>query len=127
MTPAELDSWSATEVMGWIDHFDHYCITGSEPSGEGTVVCKIMATKETTSFGPGWHPHTDLNQCFMVVERMRELGWYGNLKWNKREGELDEPFVAVFFKKETGDLINAENINPATAICLAALKAVRGE
>ena len=61
----DLVRWAAEKVMGWRSH-NHY-----EPA--------IWYDYNKDAAGPyviDWNPTTDLNHAFMVVERMREFGWW---------------------------------------------------
>ena len=64
----DLNRLSAEVIMGWQLCFEvkegHYCLPDEDSS-----VCKVQYLLKD------WHPLTDMNQCMMVVERMRELGW----------------------------------------------------
>jgi hypothetical protein len=81
--------------------------------------------KEALSAGykGDWHPLTDLNQCFMVVDRMRELGWYLSMK-DYGGPDLTE-YGFQFWK--TGDRKKYYfNPNPAKAILTATWAALEG-
>jgi hypothetical protein len=67
-----------------------------------------------------WTPDTDLNQCFMLVERMRELGWCLALE---DFGGSPDRWRAKFgrFSLEKPNFQAAFNNNP----CLAILKAAQ--
>ena len=76
-----------------------------------------------------WRPSADPTQAFMVVERMRELGWEFQLN-------IGDGYEASFWKEWTELLptgleatITSKNFEgvsdiPAEAICQAALKAM---
>ena len=116
----ELRDWSARK-MGWNVHGDHYCVPDSrccDPHIPDSI-CYVMATKETTSFGSAWHPDTDLNQCFLLVEKMREEGFYLRLDDN-----TDNHYIAdfyddngLFYRDSKG---SGFSDNPALAIIMAA-------
>lgn len=118
MTPEELDQWAAEEVMGWEVY---QCMEGY---GEMSADCYSNGEDFAITV-INWHPSTDANQCFMVVERMREEGW--NFQLNSGDG-----YEASFWKEweeylPTGDLATItgkvyEGIsdNPQLAILQAA-------
>jgi hypothetical protein len=94
MTNAELDKWAA-ELMGWKhDNLIH------------------------------WYPSSNIDQAFMVVEKMRERGWNFNLNWQGHPGITI--CLAQFHKFDTGPLEHGQGSddNPATAILLAAHQAL---
>ena len=59
--PEDLNRRSAELVMGFT---------------EGFFRGDIWIYKDLNGNWIQWTPLTDLNQCFMVVEKMRELGWF---------------------------------------------------
>lgn len=63
ITPQELREWSAG-LMGYTDYF---------VAPNGSSYCRDKNGNWIT-----WDPLTDLNQTFMVVDRMRELGGISN-------------------------------------------------
>lgn len=67
MIDTDLREWSAKEVMEW-----HLTKGGFWAGTEVQDYPPIIKHED-------WQPDIDLNQCFMVVERMRELGWSLNL------------------------------------------------
>jgi hypothetical protein len=109
MTPEELRDlreWAAG-VMGWKlntpdfeDEWDHSSYTNPQNP-------RWYLPKDE------WHPDIDKNQAFQVVERMRELGYEGNLQWVDELGYWGE------FDGPTRGYTNW-NQDPALAILLAA-------
>ena len=77
-----------------------------------------------------WHPDTDLNQTFQVVERMRELGWlvrFGNVVFQAIGNNPDKiEYFAEFYEiwslriEDPDDWPSYQDINPALAILKAA-------
>ena len=65
-----------------------------------------------------WHPSTDIKQAFEVVEKMDENGFEFTLMKSKTN------YRAMFVNQETRKSGNGIHKNPATAISLAALKAM---
>lgn len=66
-----------------------------------------------------WRPDENYYQCFMLVERMRELGWVG---FDLRRGCVSGNWTSLFSKGENGVwLAGPETANP----CLAILKAAK--
>ena len=62
----ELTDWSARKMEYYTD-----------PDANAVWV----TSEHTRLFKDSWHPDTDLNQCFMLVEKMREEGWYLTLEY----------------------------------------------
>ncbi|MFA4834834.1 MAG: hypothetical protein WC749_02015 [Dehalococcoidia bacterium] len=126
LTDRELEEWVAEKVMGWIWSQEHEMwVLDSERDADGrlTFACPDELNwvnddpDELGHQGP-WHPDTDLNQAFMVVERMRELGWKVVMGNN-----LDRSYFADFRQLSYPvpmDNFYAEASNPALAILLAA-------
>jgi len=83
-TPEELRDWSAEKVMGWwlkesIDEYGNKTgewYSGDEYTGYDKYYIHSDGEDVSNDLTWLWRPDTDLNQVFMVVERMRELGWY---------------------------------------------------
>ncbi len=111
MTPEEIQElrwWSAEDLMGWVRH----------PYFSGWF--EYVNDKEALFAGykGDWHPDTDFNQCFMVVEKMRELGYKLKLS------QIDDAWWAEFWKDGTKVVEDFDLDNPALAILLAARKAL---
>lgn len=105
-----LREWSAGK-MGWTHHWEIRGWTGTKQW--------YWLTQERNKIR-NWRPDTDLNQCFMLVEKMRELGWAFGL-WCHARGK---DYCAKFTEDTgvTGNIIRTKenNSNPALAILKAA-------
>lgn len=126
MTPAELTDlrdWLATEVMGWTFIPEH-----NEDVGEYGVIHHLNAhwkkKGELIYFDGEWRPNDPkTGQVWLLVERMRELGWRLMLTYPS----LNEPnkIAAEFHYKQQGSVASyIRNPNPCLAICLAARAAM---
>ena len=110
MTPEEIQElrdWSARK-MGW--YLDPK--TTLEPNYRNVANMFAIYVKD-------WHPDTDLNQCFLLVEKMREEGFYLRLDDN-----TDNHYIAdfyddngLFYRDSKG---SGFSDNPALAIIMAA-------
>jgi len=105
----------ATEVMGWKEF---------HRGTEWGYVLKELETFPTSEdfFMPLalWIPHLNLNDAFLIVEKMREEGWV--------EVHICQHFSGLWkvtFWHEKGQVANAHHDNLGTAIMLASLKAVK--
>jgi hypothetical protein len=97
----ELREWAAG-VMGWERH----------PNSLGWFKYVNDSGALFVWYKKYWKPDIDLNQTFMVVQRMDELGWW--LFWNNEEN------TAHFFsKKGVGEGVGKGD-DHALAILLAA-------
>ena len=67
-----------------------------------------------------WTPDTDLNQCFMLVERMRELGWRMKLRMFPNVEKLTK-FECCFYRPGK----QYEMQEAVDSPCLSILKAAR--
>ena len=118
----ELREWAARK-MGWIwsNEFSAW-VLNSERGADGRLTnCypdQLPVFDTGDESGPFWeqllwHPDTDLNQAFMLVEKMRENGYY--LSFNNESGQ------AIFYSR-SGKQNNAwaNDSNPALAILKAA-------
>lgn len=103
----ELRDWSAG-LMGWVKH----------PNFSGWFESVNLDGESVfAQYKNNWTPDKDANQCFMVVERMRELGW-------KLMLDITDKTYATFWKEQSPQLgkpSDAEDTNP----CLAILKAAK--
>ena len=87
MTYLDLNRWSAEKVMGWIespmegDWWTQYITTKHFPDG----------AYEHLYHKNKWHPLTNCNQQRLVIEKMRELGWYFSI------GDEYNSVVAPFY------------------------------
>jgi hypothetical protein len=114
----EAREWSG-KLMGWTWYHslqEWICKGKNEPAPIGFKRDSGQELRQNP-----WHPDKDLNQTFMVVARMREVGWYGRILFNSN---LDDPYIVIFFHKKSGETVKAEHINPAHAILKAAMAAV---
>jgi len=85
-----LNEWSARVVMGWV--------LTPLPDHPGIYLTKEPGT--SPGYTPEtWHPDTDLNQCFMVLEKLREK--YDISIYCHRKDGLDDGFSVRIIGKET--------------------------
>ena len=88
----ELRRWSA-EKMGWDIGVKDYPRPG----------CGYIYNRgEDVMRQSDWHPDTDLNQCFMLVEKMREEGW--DFQMNNYADD-NEGYQARFLNYELPDFV----------------------
>jgi hypothetical protein len=109
MTDKELEKAIAVEVMGY-----YWC----NAEGYNLNIDRVATPSN-------WRPLTNANHRDMVVERMRELGWYISI-----EPTPDRYLATILLYgiDETVSAIGGEkHKKPGHAVCLAALKAVRGK
>ena len=126
----ELREWAAG-MMGWHKHQDIWWI-----SNDYQTHLSVAMDDET------WRPDTDLNQCFMVVKKMRELGFDFHLdnytdddagygaRFQREEDDEATLKLEEMGAKEFADglrkikalqkSMTIENTNPCLAILLAA-------
>ncbi len=107
----------ATDVMGWI-----------VPAGcsdwytKNKIKGKFGMTRERrASFG--WSPLTSIADAFMVVEKMRERGWGGQI--DIMDGGYDCQFQRRPPSGEFDEICKGHT-SPARAIGLAAYAAIKG-
>jgi len=109
MTDIDLNRWSAEKVMGWTIGYVY-----------GLPCYQDFYIKFDIN---DWHPLTNYNQLFMVVEKMRELGWHFSLHY-------DEFGIGCVFYPHPHDgkvrRINRSNDLP-TAVLRAAYEVLKGE
>jgi hypothetical protein len=116
----ELREWSAETVMGW-----------ERVYAEGLPMWKFPSKRWDSV---KWTPDTDLNQTFMVVERMRELDYYIEINFDKKYGiEVEisygenHPYYPKSNCRESGDeriaLIEVKTIEELGGAILLAAKA----
>ena len=100
-TPEEMREWTAKK-MGW------------QATDTGNYWYENENGVATFSLKMNWTPDIDHNQCFMLVDRMRELGWgFGIYIW------MGSPSIlAKFWKVEE---FRSVNDNLCHAIILAAM------
>lgn len=121
-----LDRRVAEVVMGWknISSAD-FELNGFVLSPEG-VVNRQFANGSARPF----FPTIEISDAWLVVERMRELGWgYRCLRHSKKASGKGKSVEWTFMKSGEGDrsISTAEHESDATVICLAALKALGHE
>jgi hypothetical protein len=114
----DLNKESAEKIMGWtLESIERSTVGYWVESGEKTACVRYEEFD--------WTPLTDLNQCFQIVEKMRELGfsfelswWIGSKSW----------YVCIDKKDEWGAYISGPHeylsSTPNEAILTAALEAV---
>lgn len=137
-TPAELralDAEVATQVMGWrrLTYAEAYPSARFNSGSDrltlhwhDPVSLKGAAPAEPIDdyYDPedAWSPSTDIAAAWLVVEKMRERGWWVTIKATPRTYfvEMNNPDVVSYTVKASGDAV-------ATALCRAALAAVRGK
>lgn len=114
MPDIDLNRWSAEAVMGWISFTT---FVAGKP-------VKFWAEKSALIYEQSaWLPLTDLNQCFMVVEKMRELGF--NFCLICRQDGVN---IACFTKEHNFSGEADETcVDPAITILKAAYKALEGQ
>jgi hypothetical protein len=113
----DLNTRAATEIMGYSNIGDD----------DGVAMCareEVFEGYKYTALFP-WTPLTNLNQCFQVVEKMRELGWpfFELFKYIASEEPLGYMYWSKFYKEGTEEFMGF-SINPNEAILTAALEAV---
>jgi len=111
LTNTEIDRKCA-ELMGW-KKGEKYLVNND---GGGVLLITGETRAET------WHPSTDLNQAWQVVDRLAESGWYLMLYGT-------EGIYTAYFRKPDKDMVIRESAmskptkDVNRAICLAALQA----
>ena len=65
----ELRDWAAQIKMGWYLQTDMVMVT------TGKSCAGYFDKNGLVMYYEDWHPDIDLNQCFMLVEKMRKEGW----------------------------------------------------
>lgn len=114
MSDEQLTKAVAEEVMGWFE----------EPSWEQVTWCRLAGKQagehlyEPVVSKEKWQPLTDPHHWMMVVERMRELGWWFRLL------VMPSSIECEFYKLE-GDCEYASGYEIGRAVLEAALSAVR--
>jgi hypothetical protein len=106
VNPTTINRLVAERVMGWTAKTDSL----------GTYFVKPGETAITEN---AWNPAADMNQAMEVVDKMHGTGVLVSLEWKVNRYRAN--FSPVNDWKWRN---NAEHLNPATAICLAALRAV---
>jgi len=116
----ELDALIAEKVMGWTPcyHDDDVVVAWRDENGY-----EKFFTDPTQSDNE-WSPSTDMNDAWVVVERLRESKTFSlHDIWDEEDIIM---FNATFQHNDTYHVVNYESYaNTAPlAICLASLKAV---
>lgn len=120
MTDTELDKWAAEVVMEWSEIIPqiHAPMVYYGKFSDDVPTCSCTVVKDQ------WHPTRDLNQAFMVVEKMRERGW-------KLMFDYTDKAYATFYREVPPEMGNnkaaAEDPNPCVAFLKAAYAALEGE
>lgn len=114
MTDHELEKWAAMVVMG-------YAPFTQENGIEGYLIPNLPNRKGI--YKEEWRPLTDLNQCFMVVERMRELGREIKLVTGLRQQK--RIWLCQIWSTMDNE-VEEYGQNPAKAIIKAAYAALEG-
>lgn len=113
----ELRQWLAENVMGWEFHQPATMYYHSSPYYRqfvGDIYCS--KGDENT-----WHPDTDLNQAFKLVDKMIEKGFdMFDVHYAPHLGK----WVAACEKQHSKILCEKKADTPALAICLAIRKAL---
>jgi len=126
MTDQELSEVIAIEVMGWEKETTatEHAIVDYWTVGNGILTRECFNESACTE----WNPVHDLNQAWEAEEYwLKENGEWDFGIYRRWQGE--ELCWVVWMTKEIGAEINieAENTNPARAICEALISAVREE
>ncbi len=110
-----LNTLVATRVMGWpVIDFSQQAPKG----GYIRLACAYYGTDHRRRCEI-FHPASNISAAFEVVDAMHSNGWRLALEWftnRYRAHFANSPFWDWHF--------NGEHLNPATAICLSALRAV---
>jgi len=117
----DIDKRVATEIMGWAafnsrfgENYNEWCVPDKKTKGmTGKVMCQQR----------DFNPSKNISDAFLVVERMRELGFYIRLRLSTNSGDWICQFINI--KTECGD-IEVHKLAPM-AICLAALECFTDE
>ena len=116
-TDAELDTWTAEKVMSWTLHDEGYWVMP-----DGTLRSQ-------------WHPATDLNDAYELVQTMRlssddkrfKLGFY--VGYSTFSSWAATPWQATFFHDKDADREEWRWVHDdelPRAICISTLLAVIG-
>lgn len=123
----EMDALVAEKVMGakWDEKRCRVCGWPLDP--EGGLCRPDDCSERPQRKGDGRADahafySTDITAAWLVVERMREMG-YALDSWSSGNGDTDHPWTDAIFVKELDETLCREKTFPL-AICRAALKAV---
>ena len=127
MNDQELIKKVAHEVMGWKSSMNlpHYL----QPSGYTHQPSWQDNDGKFMDFQDRWNPLTNANHCWMVVEKMRELGWEIEITSIEKEnppwdGNWEVMFRKLLYKSRCGDEYDTY-FNCNDNLCLAILKATK--
>jgi hypothetical protein len=124
-----IDKEVAEKVMGWTLR-DGWWVKPGEGTQKWVTTLELTLTRneddDSAYFDQEpWNPSTNIEQAFLVVNRMRGIDWQMQLFSVRKP---DKNFFCAFYynfslwkELKTADYSSADT--PAMAICLAALKA----
>lgn len=119
----------AEEIFGW--EYRHDEITDPIPSYyQFTRIFQDEGLSKGVfcNFAPSWQPSVKIREAFMVVEKMRKKGFAFEMYWHTNRCGEPRPQALFYFVPDNAlEYYYAVADTPAMAICLAALKAIRGE
>lgn len=121
MTQIDLNHWSAEKVMGWeiYDHIKTYRVYGDKVQ----VIPTYSNGENFDILVENWHPLTNWNQLKLVIEKMRELGWYINIEGYRKE----DGYVVNFNTKDIYPGPQSSHKDLPTAVLMAAREAIEPE
>lgn len=143
MTAEELDKWAATEVMGWKWHELYNCYYLKSPKYKTISILGIKTNEipDPSSNTGGtlvivgrddWHPSDPATgQIWLVVERLRELGWDFACLVLIAPREKGSDYYCSFeigsrsSEEKPGPKFQAKDPNPCVAILRAARAAMK--
>ena len=103
----DLNHLTATMIMGWR-------LEEMQPADDPVMVW--VSDKPGHEMLEGeWNPLTDMNQCFMLVDRMKQLGWW--VYWDNEDDE------AIFCNNLGGGMVSVKDPRRGHAIIKAAIAA----
>ena len=122
MTPEFLEKWSAEVLMGWILIDGWWTIPANPKLFSEGHLDYILSEKD-------WHPTSDQApawQIFMVIERMKDRGWYLTLNYWP-DGMVHAEFSKPHGQQKVEDEFDCLSIWPLVAILTAAYAALSGK
>jgi len=108
MTNAEINKAIAERVMGWKTKKDYV----------GLLNYKLNESGSKGIWVGNWNPTNRIDHAWMVVEKIKELGWWLSLDHYPHDNKWHCEFFNSFKMRR------AEADTAQMAICLAALEAV---
>lgn len=121
MTPDELDRWS-TKLMGWIEGTD-FTIEKYGPEGQFTGIW--ISSPNPPIAEVIWHPSDPATgQIWLVVEKMRELGYVFSLDWGHESIPGCSNMCRARFLRLEDKFRASDDPDPCAAILKAANAAV---